>query len=212
MNRIRFAYRITHINNIPNIMQVGIVSDTSSNANPNYISIGDPTAIETRRKKLLSDGSRIGDYIPFYFGPRTPMLYVIQKGYNGVKKQRPEDIVYCVIELSDIIRDNIDCVFTDGHALEKFSITYPKECLKQIDQLLSWDILYTKNWKDEWDVRRRKQAELLLREDLPAKYIKYYLVFNEAARQKIVMMGADEDMVIIPNPLDLYYYDTIHHR
>ena len=38
-------------------------------------------------------GYRIGDYIPFYLGPRSPMLYVIQHGYNGVQRVEPENMI-----------------------------------------------------------------------------------------------------------------------
>ena len=135
------------------------------------------------------------------------MLYVIQNGYNGVEKRNAEEIVYCVIDIFDIVRDGVDCVFTDGHALDKFTMTYSSDRLKDIDQLLSYDILYAKQWNDELDdVKRRKQAELLLKNDLPVHYIKYYLVYNENARQELINDGVEERMVVIPQKLDLYYY------
>lgn len=206
MDRIRFAYRMTHIDNIQNIMQEGIVLATSLNANPNFVSIGDITAIETRKEKKLSDGSKIGDYIPFYFGPRTPMLYVIQKGFNGVKKRRAEEIVYCVIDIDDIVRDGLDCVFTDGHALDNFTTVYPGDRLCEVNSILDYDILYARQWGDLDDVRRRKQAELLLKNDLPSQYLKFFLVYNEWARQKLISDGIPEKMIVIPNTLDLFYY------
>lgn len=207
MGEIRFAYRMTHISNIKNMLEVGIVSSASPNSNPNFVSIGDITAIETRKDKRLSDGSRIGDYIPFYLGPRTPMLYVIQKGYNGVTKRSAEEIVYCVIDIKDIIRDGVDCVFTDGHALNKFTITYPGSRLGEINNLLSYDILYAKQWGDELDdIRRKKQAELLLKNDLPVQYIKYIIVYNEWARKTLIDEGVDQGMVVIPKKLDLFYF------
>lgn len=84
-------YRITHIENIPHILQYGIVHRTSSNFNNRFISIGDKSLINFRSSKSVTVGnSRIvlGDYIPFYFGVRMPMLYVIQLGGNFVDKAR----------------------------------------------------------------------------------------------------------------------------
>ena len=66
MGQIRYAYRMTHIANIQDILRVGIVSASSPKANPHFVTIGDDTAIETRKDKRLSDGSRIGDYIRLY--------------------------------------------------------------------------------------------------------------------------------------------------
>ncbi|MBR1835338.1 MAG: DUF4433 domain-containing protein [Bacteroidales bacterium] len=206
MTQIRFAYRMTHIDNIKNIMQVGIVTASSPNANPDFVQIGDVTAIETRKKKRLKDGSDLGDYVPFYFGPRTPMLYVIQKGYNGVQKRKAEEIVYCVIDINDLVRDGVECVFTDGHALDNFTIEYPGTRLCEVNSLLDYNILYAKQWGDLDDVRRRKQAELLLKKALPVQYLKYFLVYNDWARRKLLEDGVPVKMVIIPQNLDLFYY------
>ncbi len=194
---IRFAYRITHISNIENILKVGIVKPSSPNANPNFISIGDTTVIATRLTKRLSDGSIIGDYIPFYFGPRTPMLYVIQNGLNNVKQQNPSDIVYCVISLQDIINSKIDCVFTDGHALDKISRVYPCSQLSQIDQIINYDSVYATFWNTAPDLKRKKEAELLLKNDLPAVFIKYYLVYNEVAQNTLLKLGIEAKKIRI---------------
>lgn len=99
---------MTHVDNIPHILQHGITHRNSQNTNPNYISIGDSSLIDNRRSTNINvtNGSEniiesitIGDFIPFYFGIRTPMLYIIQNGYKGVIKQKPEDIIYCVTSI-----------------------------------------------------------------------------------------------------------------
>lgn len=186
---------MTHIANIADIIQVGIVHPNSSKSNPSYVPIGDPTAIETRSLRKLSNGETIGDYIPFYLGPRTPMLYVIQHGYNNVKRQHPKDIVYCVISLEDLINDNVYCLFTDGHALNKITKTYEGNLLKDIDKFVKYEDVYADFWNDSPDLKRRKEAELLLRDDLPVHYIKYYLVYNEDARSKLLSLDVDETKI-----------------
>ena len=86
--KIKYAFRIVHIDNIPYILKNGIVNAAkSTKKDDSYISIGDESLIEVRRNQnIIHTESCIGDYIPFYFGPRSPMLYTIQNGYNGVKK------------------------------------------------------------------------------------------------------------------------------
>jgi hypothetical protein len=46
-------YRMTHIENIPHILQYGITRKDSPNANANFISIGDVSLISTRSHKLV---------------------------------------------------------------------------------------------------------------------------------------------------------------
>jgi hypothetical protein len=74
-------YRMTHIENIPHILQYGITHRNSPNANPDYVTVGDKSLIDKRNTKQVSienDGTIVlGDFIPFYFGVRMPMLYVI---------------------------------------------------------------------------------------------------------------------------------------
>lgn len=66
-----YLFRMTHIENIPHIIQNGITHSKSASANPNFTPIGDGSVIATRNNFLLDNGRRLGEYIPFYFGVRT---------------------------------------------------------------------------------------------------------------------------------------------
>ncbi len=76
--QLRFAFRLTHIANIPHIAKYGITSSHSPNKNDKYVSIGDSQIIG-KRKDFLTNGINLSEYIPFYFGPRSPMLYAKTK-------------------------------------------------------------------------------------------------------------------------------------
>ena len=116
-----YLFRMTHIENIPHMLQNGITHSTSANANSNFVPIGDSSLITSRNDFLLNNGRRLGEYIPFYFGKRTPMLYVVQNGFNMVAPTPAENIVYCVSSVQKIIDLQLDFVFTDGHAVDSFS-------------------------------------------------------------------------------------------
>lgn len=102
-NQLKYAFRLTHIDNIQGIMTKGLVRASSPLRDENYVSIGDVQVIQVRKDRKYQ-GFQLSDFMPFYFGPRSPMLYVIQHGFNGVPKVKPEDIVYCVIRIEDIIK------------------------------------------------------------------------------------------------------------
>ena len=74
LNKI-LLFRMTHIENILHILANGITHITSPNSNPNFVPIGDGSLISTRDDFILSNGRRLGEYIPFYFGVRTPIIY-----------------------------------------------------------------------------------------------------------------------------------------
>lgn len=75
---IRFAFRIVHIDNIPHVVKYGLVHNGSPFASDSFVPIGDVSVMDARSTKQLPDGSFLSEYIPFYFGPRSPMLYNIQ--------------------------------------------------------------------------------------------------------------------------------------
>lgn len=201
---LKYAFRITHIDNIQNITTYGIVRKDSTLKYKDFTKIGDPQIIHLR-EDIEIKGHRIGSYIPFYLGPRSPMLYVIQHGYNGVQQVDPEKIVYCVVRLKDILNSDIDCIFTDGHVLSRLSNIYPKDELKHISDIINYDDVYSIQWNSELDLdlKRRKEAELLFIDDLPIELVCGFVVYNDIAKQMLMNLGTEEKKIIVrPN----YYF------
>lgn len=196
--KIKYAFRLVHIENIPYILKCGFVHKDSPCADPNYVEIGDKTVIKTRETRAIGN-RKISSYIPFYFGPRSPMLYVIQHGYNGVKQYGAEYLVYCILKIEDIISNHIDCIFTDGHPLNDITNTYPCSELVNLDEYVSFNDVYTKYWvsEDDWDLKRRKEAELLILNELSPLYIKGFVVYNERAYEKLLADGISKERIVL---------------
>lgn len=194
-NQLKYVFRLTHIDNIKYIMSKGLVRASSPLRDENYVSIGDVQV----RKDRKYQGYQLSDFMPFYFGPRSPMLYVIQHGFNGVPKVKPEDIVYCVIRIEDIIKNDIDCIFTDGHALSSLTNYYYKSSLANLNNIVNYDDVYSTYWniEDDPDLKRRKEAELLINEDLPAQYIRGIVVYNETAKEHLISIGVDANLIVV---------------
>lgn len=195
---LKYAFRITHIDNMPHIIQYGLVKKDSPYRNEHFVNIGDQQIIQLRGDINIK-GYRISDYIPFYLGPRSPMLYVIQHGYNGVQQIEPENIVYCVIKLDELINNDIDCIFTDGHALSVLTSFYEKENLKRINNIVNYEDVYSTNWSSEVDIdlKRRKEAELLVKNDLPVSFICGYVVYNKKAKETLLKLGINENKIAV---------------
>ena len=75
---IRYAFRILHIDNMRHVMKYGLVHNDSPFASDSFVPIDDMSVMDARSTKQLPDGSFLSEYIPFYFGPRSPMLYNIK--------------------------------------------------------------------------------------------------------------------------------------
>lgn len=201
----KYLFRMTHIENIPHIVLNGITHSKSANANPDFIPIGDGSLIATRNIFLLNNGKRLGEYIPFYFGVRTPMLYVVQNGFNLVDPTPAENIVYCVCSVQKIIDLQLDFVFTDGHAVDGFSSQFTVDDIQNINTILDKNAIKAKYWRDEndLDLKRKKEAELLVLGDITSDAILGYIVYNENAKIKVNNFGVDASKIHVKS--DFYF-------
>jgi hypothetical protein len=192
---------MTHIENVPHILKHGITHRNSPNANTNFTPIGDPSLISTRDCFLLENGKRLGEYVPFYFGTRTPMLYVIQKGFNGLVSTPAHEIVYAVASVQQIINTKLDFVFTDGHAVDSLSSQFSNTDIANLEILLDWSAINTTNWKSETDLdlKRRKQAEFLVLGDIPNQAVLGFVVYNQDANNRLWEMGVQPNRIYINN-------------
>jgi hypothetical protein len=78
-------FRITHIANVPWILEHGLHCRNSPERDPNYVEIGNPELIQkrTQRPVPIPPGGVLSDYIPFYFTPHSPMLLNIKTGITA---------------------------------------------------------------------------------------------------------------------------------
>jgi hypothetical protein len=164
-------YHITHINNLPSIIQHdGLFCDTlTSNYCLTPLGIAHQHIKQRRagREVPVAAGGTLADYVPFYFAPRSPMLYAIHKhqvtGYN----EGQHDILHLVVTIQRVARSGLSFAFTDGHADVKMSRFF--DHLSNLDQI-DWAIMPEKYWNDtqqDTDRKRRRQAEFLIYRNSP---------------------------------------------
>lgn len=204
---MKYLYRMTHIDNMPHILKHGITHKSSNNANPNYVAIGNTSIIDKRGNICVntSNGNmvRIGDYIPFYFYARMPMLYNIQHGY-GVKQVDADDIVYLIVDFNKIVNDTQrDFLFSDAHAISKIANIYDKNDIDKIDSILDIDAIKSTMWADDSEKKERKQAEFLVKGDIPIDFVSYICCHSEKIRIRLIDMGAKMNIIVSP---DIAYY------
>lgn len=207
-------YRMTHIKNVPHILQYGITHKDSPNANPNFITIGDISLIDKRSTKevIVDNGDSLnfnsytiilGDFIPFYFGIKMPMLYVMQHGGNFVEQAtQAKDIVYLVCSVNRIIQSDKICYFSDGHATDNLTTFYDTSKINDISTLVDWKAVEAAYWggQENLNIKRKKQAEFLVSDHLPANSIIGFGCYNQTAKDKLADMRIKEEKIkIIPN-------------
>lgn len=202
-----------HIENLPHILRYGLTHRSSARSNPNFKAIGDVSLIDNRSGKEvpISNGEllnynypsiTLGEFIPFYFGLKMPMLYVIQQGGNFVRTAiHPENIIYLACSLTSIIDNGNVYYFSDGHATDNLTTFYNSEKIHELVDIIDWEAVKAPFWggKENLDLKRKKQAEFLLQGDAPSNIIFGYGCYNDKAKAKLVDYGVEENRIkIIP--------------
>jgi len=208
------VFRIEHIDNLEYILRHGMFTRAHAPVNPHHVFIGHAQLTDARndwpvRPIDAADPSQygtLGHYVPFYFGPRSPMLYIIQKGFKDVPRRRPQEIVYLCCRFRTIAEAGVPFVFTDGHAKTVISAVYSKT---ENLNLLDWDTIYARNWSnrpDGFDRERRKQAELLVPVRVPPEWIEVIVVYDDGIRtfaENLIQQNNHKATVRV-NPKDAY--------
>lgn len=190
-----------HIDNMEHIWEFGLTKYDSPNANQFYKPIGDGSLINTRMLFFLPNGNTLGNYIPFYFGARMPMLYIIQNGYKGVNAVAPKNIVYCITSVQQIANHNLNYLFSDGHGVNRLSSFFSENDIQNINNLVDFKAIRDNRWDDDHDLdkKRRKEAEFLVSNDIPRTAILGFVVYNQWAKDKLIAIGIPTEKVLIKN-------------
>lgn len=121
-----------------------------------------------RRPVPIPPGGVVADYVPFYFAPRSPMLYGIAKGSVPTYAGGQDDIIYCVTSLEIVLRVGCQVVVTDRNAVLDYA-QFSAE-LGALDGLVDWDLMKEPMWANteaDPDRRERRMAEMLVHLEVP---------------------------------------------
>lgn len=183
-------YHITHIDNLPSILKFGgLLSNSQLQQNSTqYCDIAHGSIQDVRARKAVrcSVGGTLHEYVPFYFCPRSPMLYTIHKGNVAQYKGGQQQILHLVTSADAIATQNLAFAFTDGHATKEFSRFY--DHLEDLEEAIDWEVIESWSWRDtddDTDRKRRKQAEFLVHRFVPWELIQAIGVMNSTIRDQV---------------------------
>lgn len=195
-------YHITHVKNLPGILEEGgLWCDRESAVRcSGKIGIAHHHIKERRAKRpvTVAPYGALADYVPFYFAPRSPMLFAIDRGqvvdYQGDQK----DIVHLVSAAETIRESGRRFVFSDGHADMAISSFFMD--LKDLSRV-DWKIMKETYWNDtetDGDRKRRRQVEFLVHGFFPWELVERIGVMNDvmAAKVSALLEGAKHVPVV----------------
>lgn len=205
-------YHITHVDNLSSILAAGGMESDAKRArlSKENTNIG---MMEIKKRRLVLDvpchpGAKVGEYVPFYFCPRSIMLYLIhmgnhpELGYTGGQKPivHLEADLHAVIAWADSNRH--PWVFTKSNAGAFYTLFY-----NQPDQLkeVNWEAVSAQDFRDPM-IKEGKQAEFLLFDHCPWGLIQRVGVMDEGIKKQVKeIIGGNKHQPIVSVQSDWYY-------
>jgi len=182
------AFHITHLANLESIMQAGGLYCDNLRAAKDLSCTGIAHQhIKDRRAKRVvptCEGGTLADYVPFYFAPRSPMLYAIATGFVANYADGQSGVVHLRCSVEELA-EALDSTYTDGHAEITFSEFF--ESLGDLGKI-DWQIMTAIYWNDtadDGDRKRRRQAEFLVHGFVPWTFVREIGVINPEMATKV---------------------------
>jgi hypothetical protein len=184
-------FHITHVDNLANIVAQSALLSHSS-----MIAGGDPTlsigmnAIKEQRLALpvtCHQGDSVGDYVPFYFCPRSIMLYLIFRDnhpeltYHGGQ----DPIVHLEADLREIVEWADRARRKWAFSLSNAGAAYAqfRSDIRNLGEL-NWPAIESRDFREP-DVKEGKQAEFLVYGCLPWELISRIGVRTSGLRNRV---------------------------
>lgn len=206
------VYHITHIDNLATITHDGFLfadsvmrQKKSQNVSIAYHDLKE-RRLNTKIRLPRQASNCIGEYVPFYFANRSPMLYVTsQYGVDG-KRTPQNEIVYLVSTVEAITASGLQWCFTDGHAVEAITCFYEhSDDLRHVD----WKMVDAEFWAnstEDPDRKRRKQSEFLVYEKFPISLVTEIGVYDTIAQENVYNTCSTAALNIPVNIQTSWYY------
>ena len=189
---IQSLYYITHINNIPSILQSGILSHAQvEQLKVDFTPIYDSSIVSKRRDKFTPNRNSLWEYANLYFQPRNPMMYRI---VNECDRKS-----IAIMGVKPVVLNKENCLITDGNAANDVTQFFPGI---QAIQVLGkqWNLIQNDWWSDSDGSKRKIMAECLVPKRVPPDLIHSIFVAEQSAKKKVEELLGVDRLPVIPEP------------
>jgi hypothetical protein len=155
-------YHITDLSNLPSILTNGGLLSDCALVDVAHQVIGYPNIKQRRMTQYrvpCCENRFVGEFVPFYFCPRSPMLYTVNLGNTGRPSGCQTSVVHLVTNVAMALKQGRPIAISDGNAGAGYA-TFRND-LAAIDDPthLRWADIKTNQWQGKMHF---KQAEFLV--------------------------------------------------
>lgn len=196
----------TRVEHVAGMIERGLLSDNEAQAEDVLqIEVGNTGIKERRRRRLVTipPGGTVADYVPFYYAPRSPMMYSIHCGNVPAYTEGCDRIVYLVTSLERLAANGLHVLMTDRNAVLQFAEF--KDFAKGVpDDFIDWALMKERYWNNTSqfpDRMERRMAECLARPRVPWEAIEQVVTKSSAVHDELmgnVAGNCDTPVIVRP--------------
>lgn len=189
---IRELFYITHIKNIPSILEKGILShERIETERVHPTPIYDKDIVNSRKWKTTPDGKSLWFYANLFFQPRNPMMYRV---VHEIGKAN-----LAVVGINKKVLFQPGVFITDGNAANEPTQFYVQSAgLKMLQQ--QWAVVQKEWWNNLDGSKRRIMAECLVPDFINVEHIRSIYVACENAQASVKDIVGHHPISIVPEP------------
>lgn len=120
-------YHFTHAKNLPTILDSGQLNCKVRLPDSGQLVSVSPDSVQEKKRNERVDcdpGGILHEYVPFYFAPRSPKIYVIPKGGVEGYDSNTTPLIYLVSSVERVRETGPRFAFSEGHPVVVLSSFY----------------------------------------------------------------------------------------
>jgi hypothetical protein len=165
-------YHIVHVDRLASIIAAGCLWSDSLMAQRQGGTVIGMGIIKERRLQIpvsCHNGINVGGFVPFYFAPRSIMLYLIYRANHPDLEYRggQEPIVHLEADMHEAVKWSETNRRRWAFSLSNAGAFYT-QFRARLDDLreVNWDAVYANDFRSD-DIKEGKQAEFLVEQSFP---------------------------------------------
>ncbi len=183
---------MTRIERLPSVWEHGLLADNvCKERGIAGVEIGYEhiKARRARRPVRCGVGGTLADYVPFYFAPRSPMLYAIHCGNVSAEAARTDEIAYLVTSTQTLRQAGLTVVASNRHAELDYADLSDRDEELDDDGFVDWPLMTERYWGNtaqDPDRKERRQAECLVHPGVAWTLLEMIVVRSHEARERVL--------------------------
>jgi len=199
-------FHITDVANLPGILAAGGLHSDAVMAQQNPSVVIGYDHIKLRRLNeipVTCCGNRfVGEFVPFYLCPRSPMLLAVNSGRTGRPPGSQSSIVHLVSTMAVGIAGGRHWAVSSGNA-GAYHTTFDDQMMAVA--MLDWDAIRATQWSGQ---QHQKQAEMLIADFFPWSGFQSIGCQNSAVAQQVSALLANIEHKPAVSVQTGWYYKT----